>query len=210
MAEELGKIEKPAVDSFKKGRKLFFVPVLYAGEGTPEDYVKLLNKYWEQVGRQLEDLSLKLGAVNRIFHEMIDADGETGVSAIKELDERSFSIIKAFMDKNARLEALEDANLLTEFMDWSRCLMIGLQNQGVMSKVYESYIEAGKKRNEEIKKKIDVTLKENEIGILMMRENHQVQFPADIQVFYVSPPALDEVKRWAREQESKPDKEETK
>jgi len=210
MAEELGKIKKPAVDSFKKGRKLFFVPVLYAGEGTPEDYVKLLNKYWEQVGRQLEDLSLKLGAVTRIFHEMIDADGETGVSAIKELDERSFSIIKAFMDKNARLEALEDANLLTEFMDWSRCLMIGLQNQGVMSKVYESYIEAGKKRNEEIKKKIDVTLKENEIGILMMRENHQVQFPADIQVFYVSPPALDEVKRWAREQESKPDKEETK
>jgi hypothetical protein len=209
MAEELGKIEKPAVDSFKKGRKLFFVPVLYSGEGTPEEYVKLLNKYWEQVGRQLDDLSLKLGAVNRIFHEMIDAGGEPGFSAIKELDEQSSNIIKSFMEKNASLEALEDSNLLTEYMDWSRCLMIGLQNQGVMSRVYESYIEAGKKRNEEIKKKIDATLKENEIGILMMRENHQVQFPADIQVFYVSPPALDEVKRWAREQESKPAKEET-
>jgi hypothetical protein len=203
MAEELGKIEKPSVDSFKKGRKLFFVPVLYAGEGTPEDYVKLLNKYWEQVARQLDDLSLKLGAVTRIFHEMIDAGGETGLTAIKELDARSFGIIKTFIEKNAQLEALEDANILTEFMDWSRCLMIGLQNQGVMTKVYELYVEAGKKRNEEIKKKIDQTLKENEIGILMMRENHQVQFPADIQIFYVSPPALDEVKRWAREQENK-------
>jgi hypothetical protein len=208
MAEELGKIEKPAVDSFKKGRKLFFVPVLYSGDGSPEEYVNLLNKYWEQVGRQLDDLSLKLGSVQRIFHEMIDAGEEQGAAAVKELDERSFNIIKSFMDKEARLEALEDTSLLTEYMDWSRCLMVGLQSPGVMSKVYQSYIEAGKKRNEEIKKKIDATLKENEIGILMMRENHQVQFPADIQVFYVSPPALDEVKRWSRDQENKLAKEE--
>jgi hypothetical protein len=214
MAEELGKIEKPAVDSFKKGRKLFFVPVLYSGGESPEEYTKLLNKYWEQVARQLDDLSLKLGAVARIFHEMIDAGGEPGASAIKELNEQSFNIIKSFMEKNACMEPLEDSSLLTEYMDWSRCLMIGLQNPGVMSKVYESYVAAGKKRNEEIKKKIDGTLKENEIGILMMRENHQVQFPGDIQVFYVCPPALDEVKRWSRDQESKlnneePGKEET-
>jgi hypothetical protein len=209
MAEELGKIEKPAVDSFEKSRKLFFVPVLYSGGGMPEEYIKLLDKYWEQVSQQLGDLSSKLGAVKRIFHEMIDASGEQGALAIKELDERSYNIIKSFTDKQARLEALEDSGLLTEYMDWSRCLMIGLQNPGVMSKVYESYIQAGKKRNEEIKKKIDDTLKANEIGILMMRENHQIQFPTDIQVFYVSPPALDEVKRWAREQESKSAKEET-
>jgi hypothetical protein len=209
MSEELGKIEKPAVDSFKKGRKLFFVPVLYTGEGSPEEYIKLLNKYWEQVAGQLDDLSSKLGAVTRIFHEMIDAGGEQGASAIKELNEQSYNIIKSFMDKNATMDALEDSNLLTEYMDWSRCLMIGLQNPVVLSKVYESYIAAGKKRNEEIRKKIDEILKENEIGILLMRENHQVQFPADIQVFYVSPPALDEVKRWSREQAGKSSGEET-
>ena len=38
-----------------------------------------------------------------------------------------------------------------------------------------------------------------------MRENHQVQFPADIQVFYISPPALDDIKRWLREREQKAD-----
>jgi hypothetical protein len=209
MAEELGKIEKPAVDSFAKGRKLFFVPVVYYGQESPEEYVKILNRYWEQVGRQLDDLSLKLGEVKRVYHEMIDAGGEQGTAAIKELNGQSFNIIESFKAKTAQLEALEDTNLLTEYMDWSRCLMIGLQSPGVMSKVYESYIEAGKKRNEAIKKKIDTTLKENEIGILMMRENHQVQFPADIQVFYVSPPALDEIKRWVREQESKAPKDES-
>jgi hypothetical protein len=209
MAEELGKIEKPAVDSFKQGRKLFFVPVLYAGGDSPEEFTKLLGKYWEQVARQLDELSLKLGAVQRIFHEMIDAGGEPGALAVKELDERSFGIIKSFMDKKAVLEALEDTNLLTEYMDWSRCLMIGLQSPGVMAKVYEMYLESGKKRNEFIKKKIDESLKQNEIGILMMRENHQVQFPADIQVFYVSPPALDEVKRWSRDRANKPEEEES-
>jgi len=93
--------------------------------------------------------------------------------------------------------------LLTEFMDWSRCLSVGLQNQKVLTKVYEFYTEASKKRNEHIAKQIDETLKANEIGILLMGEGHQVQFPPDIQVFYVTPPALDEIKRWLRDQEAK-------
>jgi hypothetical protein len=88
-------------------------------------------------------------------------------------------------------------------MDWTRCLAIGLQNQEVLTKVYESYAEAGKNRNEHIARQIDDTLKTDEIGILFMREGHQVQFSSDIQVFYVAPPALDEIKRWLRDQEVK-------
>ena len=207
MSEELGKIEKPAVDSFKKGRKLFFVPVIYSGENAPVGYAEISNKYWEQAGKQLEELTLKLGAVKKIFHELIDAPGDEGANALHDLNEKSYSVIKSLMDKGAGFEALEDTDLLTEYMDWNRCLMIGLQNAKVLTKVYESYVETGKKRNEKLSKKIDETLKENEIGVLMMRENHQVQFPADIQVFYVSPPALDEIKRFIREEENKAKKE---
>lgn len=83
--------------------------------------------------------------------------------------------------------------------------MLGLQNQKVIGQVYESYLEAARKRNEYIAKKIDETLLKNETGILIMRENHQLQFPADIQIIYVAPPALDEIKRWLRERESKPE-----
>jgi len=207
MGEELGKIEKPAVDSFKNGKKLFFIPIVYYGEGVPEGYTDIVNKYWDQVGKQLEELTTKLGLVNKVYHEMIDAPGEDGAAAIKELSQRSFDIIKPLMEKQAVLEALEDSDILTEFMDWNRCLMIGLQNQKVMTQIYESYVETGKKRNEQISKKLGETLKDNEIGVLLMRENHHVQFPPDIQVFYVSPPALDEIKRFLREQENKADKE---
>ena len=83
----------------------------------------------------------------------------------------------------------------------------GPQNQKVFDKVYESYIQAQKKRNEHIAKMIDDTLKESEVGILMMREGHQVQFPADIEVFYVAPPGLDEIKRWLRTKEVEAEKE---
>ena len=112
-------------------------------------------------------------------------------------------MIESCLDKKTQMEAVEDIDILTEFMDWSRCLLIGLQNPKVVSKVYESYTEIGKKRDEHIARKIDETLKENETGILLMRENHQVQFPSDIQVFYVAPPALDEIKRWLRERDEK-------
>ena len=207
MAEELGKIEKPPVEEFKKGRKLYFVPLLYRGENPPEEYLEKFNRFWEQVEKQITELESKLGKVNRIYHELIPVGGEDGRKVIKELNEKSHKIIQACLDKGAQLEAVEDSDLLTEFMDWSRCLIVGLQNQKVLAMVYEFYSKVGKKRNEYIAGKIDETLKTDEIGILLMRENHQVQFPPDIQVFYVAPPALDEIKRWFREQQAKSERE---
>ena len=207
MAEELGKIEKPTVADFKKGRKLYFVPLLYSGKDMPEDYLVKFHKYWEQVEKHLADLTGKLGEVNRVYHEMVAFSGDEGVKAVGELSEKSGKIVKACLEKKAQLEAVEDDDILTEFTDWSRCLIIGLQNPKVLSRVYESYLEAGKKRNEALARKIDETLGENEIGLLLMRENHQVQMPPDIQVFYIAPPALDEIKRWLRDNESRTEKE---
>jgi hypothetical protein len=203
MAEELGKIEKPPVEKFKHGRKLFFVPVIYHGESSEEEYLVKFNKYWEQVAKQIEELAAKLGEVKKIYHELIAASGEEGVKAVKELNNPSYVLVKACVDKKGELEALEDADLLTDYMDWSRCMLIGLQSPRVANIIYDAYVEVGKKRNEYISHEIDETLKEDEIGVVLMRENHHVQFPADIQVFYVAPPALDEIKRWLREQEGK-------
>ena len=207
MAEELGKIEKPPVENFKGGRKLFFVPLVFSNPETPEDYVEKFNRYWEQVARQIDELAGKLGAVNRVYYELVSESGEAGSKAISQINEKSHGVVRACLEKKAQLEALEESDILMEFMDWNRCLLIGLQAPRVITTVYQAYIEAGKKRKELIARKIDETLKPDEIGLLLMRENHQVQFPPDIQLFYIAPPALDEIKRWLREREQKPGEE---
>ena len=202
MAEELGKIEKPEAENFRLGRKLLFVPLLYAGEGFPDDYVKKTAAYWEQVLKQVTDITSRLGSVRHIFHELITESGKAGADAIKQLNPGGYGVIEAALGQGAEVASLEDADILTEFMDWSRCLYIGLQNPNVEKQVAEAYTAAAEKRKTHLAEVIDATLRQDEMGLLVMRENHQVSFPADIQVFYVAPPALDEIKRWLREQES--------
>ena len=203
MSEELGKIEKPLAEEFKTGRKLYFVPLIYQGKKAEAEYQEKCNKYWEQLENQMEELELKLGKVSKIYHEFISAGGEDGVKAAEELNDQSCQIIKKRLEKGAQLEPTEDRELLTELLDWTRCLAVGLQNQKVFAMIYELYAEVSKKRNEHIAKQIDDTLKADEIGILLMREGHQVQFPSDIQLFYIAPPALDEIKRWLRDRQAK-------
>ena len=202
MSEELGKIERPQAEEFKRGRKLYFIPLIYCGKEPQAEYLEKFNKYWNQVETQMSDLELKLGQVNKIYHELIPVGSDEGIKVIKELNDKSYQIIKNRLDKGAQLEATEEDDLLTEFMDWSKCL-VGLQNPKVFTKVYEFYTEASKNRNEYIARQIDETLETDETGILFMREGHQVQFPSDIQVFYIAPPALDEIKRWLRDREAK-------
>jgi len=201
MSAELGKIERPPVDDFKKGRKLFFIPLIYWNKELPSDYLKIFNKYWKQVKEQIRDLELKLGQISKVYHELLPSAGEDGIKTLKELSDKSYQIIKNYVDKGSHLEVIEDTEVLTEFMDWSRCLTIGIQNQKVLEKIYQFYTEVSKNRDELMKKRIDETLEVDKIGVLFLREGHNVTFPSDIEVFYISPPALDEIKRWLRNQE---------
>lgn len=204
MSEELGKIEKPSLEEFREGRKLYFVPLIYCGRESPDEYREKFNRYWNQIEDKIGSLEMKLGRVAKIYHELVPAGGEGGIKAVKELNSKSYEIIKNRLDKGAQLEAAEEGELLNELMDWSRCLAIGLQSQKVFTTAYQSYTEISKKRNEHIARRIDETLAVDEIGILFMREGHEVQFPEDIQVFYVAPPALDDIRRWLRDREVEP------
>ena len=203
MAKKLGRIKKPAAGEFKTGRKLFFVPLVFTPIKAEPDFLELINAYWEQAQAHLENLEGKLARVSRVYHELIASGGEEGVKAIEGLSAGGYRIIKSMLGRGAKLQPIEDGDLLGEFMDWGRCLAVGLQSQKVFAAVYQSYLEAQKKRNELIARRIDETLKGDEVGLMLMREGHQVQFPPDIQVFYVAPPGLDEISRWLRESEAR-------
>lgn len=202
MTEQLGEIERPSAEEFKEERKLFFVPLILAPRGVEGELREVIERYWDQVLSQVEKLEMKLGQVMRVYHELIPVGGEEAGKAIAELSAESHRLVKSKVDKGAELHAMEDGDLLTELMDWTRCLGIGLQNERVWNTVYQSFVEVQKRRNEHISRQIDETLKGGETAVLLMREGHQVQFPTDIKVFYVAPPALDEMRRWLREHET--------
>jgi len=199
MAEELGKIEKPEAEKFENKRKLFLVPLLYSWQDAPAEYADMLNLYWQQVKEQIANLESKMGSVNRIYHESVTVTGEEGLKILEKLNPFSCQITSERCQRDAQLEAVEDMELVGESMDWERHLMMGFMSQKVAQMVSEFYTEASKKRYEHIAKRIDETFKEDEVSLLFIREGHLVQFPADIEVFSVMPPVLDEIRRWLRD-----------
>jgi hypothetical protein len=210
MAEELGKIERPEVTEFKQGRRLFFVPLVTSVDSGDLELTLRIGKYWDQVEAQINNLENRLGKVNCIFYEMVTGEGEKAIEIIETMCKDSLKITRSLMEAGARLYPLEDAEILLEFIDWGRCLNIGLQSNTVFNQVYDSYKKARQRRDDAIIRKIDENLGSEETGILIMQEEHGLQFPPDIQVIYVSPPALDELKRWARDMETRAQKEEKK
>jgi hypothetical protein len=207
MSQELGKVDKPEVSSFKDSRKILQVPLLYAGKNSPADYHDLYEKYWRQVNEMVVKLEGKLGHVTLIYHETVDADGEEGLKMLAGLNPKSHGMVNDRCKESGSLRCIEVSELLEEVMDWERCIMVGLISEKVARQIYEAYGEASRKRYQFISKTIDETLKPGEVALLFIREGHLVQFPQDIEVFMVAPPALDEIHRWARDRAAKREQE---
>jgi hypothetical protein len=207
MSQDLGKIEKPEVSSFKHNRKIMQVPLVYAGKESPAEYLELFEKYWQQVNEMVTKLESKLGSVSVIFHETINAGGEQGLIMLETLSPKSHALVAARKKNEETLRCIENTELLEEVMDWERCIMMGFLSEKVAKTVYEAFGDASRKRYQQIGKTIDETLKDGDIALLFIREGHMVQFPQDVDVFSVAPPALDEIHRWARDRAARREKE---
>ena len=202
MTERLGKIEKPEAEQFATKRKLCLIPLIFCGENAPPGYVEKFTLYWEQVIQHVANLESKIGRASHVYHDSITLAGENGLKAVEELNPSSCEIANDKCQNGAVLEATEEKELVEECMDWERFLLMGFISPKVARMVSEFYLEASIKRYEYIANRIDETLKANELGILFIREGHMVQFPQDVEVFSVAPPALDEIRRWQRDRSS--------
>ena len=196
MAEELGRIQRPPASQFDGLRKLMLVPLVYGPQADTPEGAAVLQKYWEQMQTQVEALEGALGGLQHIYHESLTVGGDAGLEQLSAADQRSHAFITGKTASGAVLEATEDMDVLLETLDLQRCMMIPLASTTVASKLQEWHSDSNRQRYEHIANQIDSTLGENETGLLMISERHQVQFPSDIEVFYVSPPALDDYRRW--------------
>ena len=208
MTQELGRINRPSAAQYQGLRKLLLVPLVY-GPSDDQEGAAVLQNYWEQVQTQVAALETALGSLQHIYHESLTVGGDEGLEQLGATDQRSHRFIRDKCEAGAALEATEDLDALLETLDLQRCMMIPLASPAVAARLQEWYAESNRRRYEHIASRIDGTLEEDAVGLLMISDRHQVQFPGDIEVFYVAPPALDEFRRWmqnwlARQQNDPP------
>ena len=159
----------------------------------------ILEKYWQQAQSQIASLEARLGGLRHIYHESMTEGGEEGLKFLELAEQPSKSFVQLKCQAGAALDPTEDPGLMAETLDLQRCLMMPFASDSVARRLHEWFTESTRRRYEHIASQIDATLKDDEAGLLLISERHQVQFPADIEVFYVAPPALDEFRRWLQD-----------
>ena len=196
MTQELGRIERPSAEDFRGKRKLLLVPQLYHPPTLEEDGAAILNRYWEQTRSQILSLEAGLGPVKHVYHESVVEGDEDGIRSLEAAGTPSLALVREWRQAGATLEATEDAEGLWETLDLQRCLMVPFSSEKVAMQIRQWFNDSVRRRYEHIAGRIDETLGQDEVGLLIINERHQVQFPADVDVFIVAPPALDEFRRW--------------
>ncbi|MYD49893.1 MAG: hypothetical protein F4W93_00205 [Dehalococcoidia bacterium] len=196
----IGQMPKPEAERFREDRKLLLVPLLIPFPGLPEEGQRILDRYWSDVREQIENMERRLGKIKHVYHEAIDSSDDGGLKTLDDMNPSISGFVRTLCRSGATMEATEDRALLEESTDWQRCLTIGLMSEKVLKLASDGYQESTTQRYEHIARRIDTSLGENEVGALFIGQDHRVQFPTDVQVFYVSPPSLDEYRRWVEEQ----------
>ena len=184
------------------GRKLYLVPLVLEMQNGPEGYGEKLESYWREAGEHVSKLETRFGQVHKIYHESLASGGDEGLKVIEQINPKAYRLIDRKVKKGAELVSIEDVELLHETFDWGRCLAVVFSPK-VLRQVSMAYHEANRKRSQVMVSRMDASLQDEEAALLVIGEEHALQFPNDIQVFYVSPPSLDEIRRLLREQSAR-------
>ena len=199
MAEELGRITRPTTANYAGKRKLLLAPLIQPAaspDGIPPEGAEIINRYWSQVDVQVRAVQNALGNIARIYHENLPDGGADGLGYLEATALGSHALVKGLMENGTALETTESMDILAETLDLQRCLMQPLMSRAVAAGLQEWFTDANRRRYEFIAAAIDAGIGDDETGLLIINERHQVQFPADIEVIYIAPPALDEFRRW--------------
>ena len=194
--QPLSQIPRPRASLYEGKKNLFLVPNYIVAPGIPEEAQELIEKYWSEVRDSIGNLERSLGTVSKVYHELIYAEGNEGLQHLEVLNPTACTLVQAMCQSTATMRRLEDAELVAEHSDWQRVLAMGPASQKVLQASLEGYQETLAARYQGIAGRIADDLATGECAVLFIREDHKVQFPGDVQVFYVAPPSLDALKRW--------------
>lgn len=197
---EIGRIEKPPLESFAGKRKLYVVRNVYLPENQSDEYKGLFHKYWDDVLLQLEKIEAA-GKIRKIFCEHIFSAEKDALDAFARLNERAVQLIRKKVGEGVGLLPLEKKEIYGPLLDWRNCLQV-VATEEVFEQVLVFYNGLLHKRFLYILDLIEENLAEGEAGLLIVREEDRarLQLPEDIEVFFVTPSSYDDIVKWIRKE----------
>lgn len=200
MAEnELGKIERPEPGGVLGKRKAYIVALVYPIPGAPEGYEEKLNAYWSAIDSHVSRLEARAGTVKRIVHEGVSRSGEEGLEIVDQINKPASRLIRTRVSSGATFEAIEDEDIFTRVIDWTRCLQVGLTNPGVINTVRDALSKASQERQDYITKRLEEVIGEAEAALLLVGSSRGMKLPEGTESFHVVPPELDALERWIQQ-----------
>ena len=199
MVEEIGRINRPAAANYDGKRRLLLAR-WFSRQRRRNTCPPKAPRWWAVTGSRWtpkSELFKTPWVASPMFTTKICRKEESRALATwRQLGRAATPWLRALTHAGAALENTESIEILAESLDLQRFLMGPIMSQTVATRVQEWLIEATRRRYAHIAEVIDSTLGDDETGLLLINERHQVQFPSDIEVIYVAPPALDEFRRW--------------
>lgn len=197
---ELGRIEKPTIESFAGKKKLYRVRSVYLPENPSEEYRGLFDKYWDDMAIQIEKIEAT-GKTRKIFCEHIFSAGEEALDPFARGNERIANLMRRKIGEGAARLPLETEEIYGPLLDWKNCLQV-VGTREVFKQVLDFYAWLLEKRYLYILDVIKRNLAEGEAGLLIIRDEDIAKFRLtdDVEVFFITPPSYDNILKWIREE----------
>lgn len=190
---EIGKIIKPDIEKYKNKKKIYFVRNIYLPQNATDKYKSIFTRYWKEVDEHLDKLE-HAGKISGIFCESIYMTGEKAMNVLKTMNAQMEQTVKKKIDSGAKFIPLEDEKIFGAYIDWNNCLML-VRSPEVYKTIHKYFKKAVKDRLEHMRSVLTENIAKGEAGLLIMREEERqlLDLPHDIEVFFVMPPAYDDL-----------------
>jgi hypothetical protein len=157
-----------------------------------EENLSRIEKFWDEVEMEVESIAddpEKLHSL-RIYQDGLPVAGELGERIVRETatrGSRNYEIVRKLMDRGARIEATESADLLRQEYGYIKDILhAGSDEEKRAAEARYSQVKDRllDDRDAFIARSIDSSLKDGETGLLFIGASHNVheKIPKDIDV----------------------------
>lgn len=157
----------------------------------PEDYDAKATEFWDYVGARFSSLS---GRLRKIYLESTGVMGKRHLELLRISDPLQHGVVSSAVNSGAEVLEAEDPELVLETLSWLQTMQ-GLLAEGpreddgdsAVKTIGEFLQESLSERDAAVRSTIDNTLKEGEVGALIMDMSRGIELPSDVRVVITCP-----------------------